>query len=204
MKIHGFIIFILIAVFAASLPAETPWSYSMNASFLDYSWTDDASGNIIQEQMLGLDIRGSAIVKPTGFYYGTYLSFAYPISTWEYDADNETESSDDSSYDLYISAGVPFGYRWAMPNGRSGAYLGGGPAFQTLFKFQDHMNGSGGLFLEFGIESLRDKGVGFSFGTRLVMAWGAFSTDGYTYSERPMVTTSSFFLGLSWKGTRRS
>lgn len=202
MKLRGFIMIILLTTAAFSLSAETTWSYSMGVSGIDYSWTDENSGNILQVQMVGLDIRGSAIVKPVGFYYGTYLSFAIPVLMWEYDPLDDTAYSVDSSYDLYISAGVPFGYRWVLPKGRSGAYVGAGPSFQALFEFQNQMRGSGGLFFEFGIESLREKGVGVSFGTRLMMAWGSFSTDGYTYAEQPMVTTSSLFLGLSWKGTR--
>lgn len=204
MKLQRVITLLLFVVVAVSLPAETPWSYSLAVSSIDYSWTDEATGNILQEQMIGLEIRGSEIVTPWGFYFGTYLSFAVPTFGWEIDTFDETVAYADSNYDFYTSFGIPFGYRWVLPRGRTGAYLGAGPSFQALFDFQDHLNGSGGLFLEFGIESLRSKGVGVSFGTRLIMGWGSFSTDGNSYTEEPVVTTTSIFLGLSWTGTRGS
>lgn len=202
MKPHVCTIFILLILCTGSLVAETPWSYSVGVSSIDYTWADENSVNAFQEQMVGLEIRGSAIVEHTGFYYGTYLSFALPVFGWEIDHLNEISYVNESIYDFYTSFGIPFGYRWAFPRGRSGVYLGAGPSFQALFKFQDYMWGSGGLFFEFGFESLRSKGVSLSFGTRLIMAWGSFATDGYRYAELPTVTTTSIFLGLSWKGTR--
>ncbi len=202
MKLRGFLLLIILLSFSGVLYAETPWSYTLAVSGQDYTWTDEHSGTLIQEQMIGLEIRGSAILNPMGFYYGTYLSFGMPLVSWEYNPVDEVSTYSDSAYDFYASFGIPFGYRWVLPRSLTGVYLGLGPSFQTLFKFNDHIWGSGGVFWEFGIETIKTKGVKFSMGTRMVMAWGSFATDGSVITRQPSVTTTTFFMGLSWRGTR--
>ena len=185
-----------------ALHAGIPWTYSLGVSGLDYIWLDEDTGNHIQEQMVGLDIRGSAILKPMGFYYGTFLSFAWPLLNREYDLVNETSTENSSGYDLYMSFGIPFGYRWQLPRSYTAIYLGLGPSMQGLFDFDSHFWGSGGLFWEFGVETLSSEGVEISMGARMIMGWGSFATDGSRVVERPLATTSIFFIGLSWTGTR--
>lgn len=184
------------------LHAETLWTYSLGVSGLDYTWLDEDTGNYMQEQMVGLDIRGSAILKPMGFYYGTFLSFARPLLNREYDLVDETSTENSSGYDLYMSFGIPFGYRWQLPRSYTAVYLGLGPSMQGLFDFDSHFWGSGGLFWEFGVETLSSEGVEISMGARMIMGWESFVTDGSRVAERPSATTSIFFIGLSWTGTR--
>ncbi len=202
MKKHRFLILILCLFLPGALYAGTLWSYSLGVSGLDYTWVDEDTGNYMQEQMAGLEIRGSAILKSTGFYYGTFLNFAVPLLNWEQDLINETLTMDYSGYNFYISFGIPFGYRWKLPRSETAVYLGLGPSMQGLFDFDSHVWGSGGIFWEFGVETLSSKGVDLSVGARMIVGWGSFATDGSLVAERPLVTTSVFFIGISWTGTR--
>ncbi len=202
MKLHSLVIFLLIASLSGKLYAENPWTYSLGISGVDYNWVDEASGNLIQEQMVGLDIRGSSIRNLTGFYYGSYISIARPMVSWNYEEMSDTVTMDYSRYDMYLSFGIPFGYRWQMPGISSAFYLGIGPSFQGLFDFDSHLWGSGGLFWEFGFETLKIKGVSFSVGGRVIMSLGSFVTDGSSIAEAVDATGSAFFIGMSWTGNR--
>lgn len=193
---------IFLMLMSAFLYSEAPWSYSVAASGHDYTWVDEDSGLYTQEQMVGLDIRGSAILNPTGFYYGTFLSFARPLIGWESEMDGEIATSIYSGYDLYAAFGFPFGFRRALPRPGTGVYIGFGPAMQALIDFDSHVWGSAGLFWEFGLEALSTRGVKLSLGARMILGWASFSTDGHDFTERPDVTTSTLYLGLSWRGTR--
>ncbi len=203
MKFSFFLIVLLFSLFSLSLYAENPWTYSLGISGLDYNWIDENSGNLIQEQMVGLDIRGASIRNLTGFYYGSYISIARPMVYWSYEEMSDTATMDYSSYDMYMSFGIPFGYRWQMPRISSAIYLGIGPSFQSLFDFDSHLWGSGGLFWEFGFETLKSKGVSFSVGGRVIMSLGSFVTDGSYSAEAIDATGSAFFIGISWTGNRR-
>ena len=192
----------MFTLFAVSLSAENPWSYSLGFTGLDLNWTDDDSGLQLQEQMVGLDIRGSAIGKPTGFYYGSFISVARPFVYWVYDDLNGEVSKGNPRYDMYLSFGLPFGYRWQMSRISSAFYLGLGPSFQSLFDFDSHLWGSGGIFWEFGFETLKEKGLSFSVGGRVIMSLGSFITDGSHTVEALDATASAFFIGISWRGNR--
>ena len=202
MKMSLRIGLVLIISISGSLYAENPWVYSMGISSVDYTWLDEESGAPLQEQMLGLDIRGESFRKPTEFYYGTYISIARPIMSWGYDEINDITVLDDSNYDMYVSCGIPFGYRWAMHNNSTAFYLGTGPFFQGLFDFDSYLLGSGGIFVEFGFETVKTKGISFSIGGRVNMSLGSFVTDGSYFHEAIDAASSVFFIGVSWIADR--
>ncbi len=202
MKLSLFPILILCLFLPVSLFAENPWTYSLGVSGIDYTWIDKDSGVILQEQMIGLDIRGASMMNLTGFYYGSFISIARPMIYWEYDNLNETSSMDYSRYDLYVAFGIPFGYRWQLPRSFNAVYLGVGPSMQSLFDFDNHLWGTGGIFWEFGFETLSTKKITLSIGGRMLIPIGSFITDGSSVAEGIDATSSVFFIGLSWTGNR--
>jgi len=171
MNFRVYFLIVICLLFSTTLFAENPWSYSLGLSGLNYDWIDDESGNLIQEKMVGLELRGASIRKPTGFYYGSYISIARPLILWEHDELSDELMMGSSRYDMYLSFGLPLGYRWKMRGIPSAFYLGIGPAFQGMFDFDSYLWGSGGLFCEFGFETLKTKGISFSIGGRINIPW---------------------------------
>jgi len=170
---------------------------------MDCYWMDEESGILIQEQMAGVDIRGASIRSFTGFYYGTYISIGRPMFRWIYNELDDTVQMSSSQFDMYASFGIPFGYRWQFPGRSTAFYLGAGPSFLGLFDFGSHMWGSGGIFCEFGLETLKTEGIAVSIGGRVVIPLGSFITDGTYISEAMDGTSSAFTIGMSWTGNRR-
>jgi len=202
MRLKPSVVFLIFTFFSVPLSAENPWSYSLGVSGLDLTWTDEDTGTLVQEQVFGLDIRGSSIGTPTGFYYGSYISIGRPVVHWVYDDSSDTVTMDSSRYDMYFSFGLPFGYRWQMSRLSSYFYLGLGPSFQGLVDFDNHLWGSGNIFWEFGFETLKTKGVAFSMGGRVIIPITSFVSDGSYTAEAADRAASVFFLGMSWRGQR--
>lgn len=196
---------ILTLLFVSSgtaLFAAAPWAYSVGFSGLDLSWEGENEDILIQEQVLGLDFRGSAILPRSGFYYGSFINFSLPLMRVVDDPLAEETVVGDSEYDFYTAFGIPFGYRWNIASGRMGVYLGAGPAMQLMIDFDHHVWGSGGMALEIGIETLKGKGVGISVGSRFLMSFGAFTVAGQDVVDAAIPLSTMFHIGISWTGER--
>jgi len=202
MRVKPAVVFLILTISSVSLSAENPWSYSLGIAGMDLNWTDEVTGNPVQEQIFSLDVRGSSIGNPTGFYYGSFLSIGRPVVHWVYDDLSDAVIMDSSRYDMYFAFGLPFGYRWQMSRLTDAFYLGLGPSFQGLVDFDSHLWGSGGIFWEFGFETLKTKGVSFSVGGRVIIPIASFVTDGSYTAEAVDRVASVLFIGMSWRGNR--
>ena len=199
--------FLTLFVLSVAAASAAPWSYSLGVSVQDITWEDEDAGGervFVQEQAAGLDVRGSAILPNTDFYYGTFINLSAPFVRVVDHPEAEDLDYSSPTYNLSAAVGIPLGWRWRIADERMGLYVGAGPAFQMLFDFDDHWQGSGGLVLEFGLETLKTEGVGISVGTRAILPFGAFSVAaGRDEVADPVLPVgATFHVGISWTGER--
>lgn len=211
MRVYKALFLLILAVcYSSALSAENTWSYSFGLSGTDYVWVESGSDLMWREHLPGLEIRGSAIIKPTGFYYGNFLNVSVPFAVSMYDEILDTSETFDSVHNLYLSSGLTFGYRWELKRRGNAFFTGVGPAAMMLADFDSHIWLSGGLAFEFGMESLGNSGIRFSFTCRGITGLGSTLVDletadihGEGFYDAPIPRAVSLILGISWTAVRK-
>ena len=194
--------------FTAAVSADNLWSYSLGLAGTDYFWVDDSGVSVWQEQLLGGELRGSAVIKPTGLYFANFVNVSVPTYLYHQDLVTGTITTYYSGHDLYSSLGLTFGYRTDLR--RLGAFfVGVGPTATAIADFDSHVWLSGGISVEFGLEFIKRKGIGFGFTSRATMPLAAmlidleeFDAAGAGYYSAPEPTSITIVFGISWASVR--
>ena len=199
---------VLVLLFtAASLFAENRWSYTLGLTGNELAVSSGSADTYYLQQMVGVDLRGAALLETSGFYYGTFISASFPVLLEEINPYLETTEYLTPEHDFILFTGIPFGFRSSLNTGSTGFYTGFGPAMMMSVDLDEHLWISGMVTLEMGIEHTGRKGVGFGFGLRGSLGLASILVDTrkpdqpeYRAAPDPMVL--SLVMGISWTAVR--
>lgn len=189
------------------LSADNLWSYTLGFTGSDMAVSGVSSDTYYVQQMIGVDLRGSAVLESSGFYYGTFISVSFPVSLEEINPYLETIEYLTPNHNLVAIAGVPFGFRAPLYMEEGGFYTGFGPGVMVSADYDDHLWVSGLIALEMGMEHIARKGVSLGFGLRAYVGLSSIlvnlkNFDQFEYSSAPDPMVLSLVMGISWTSIR--
>ena len=206
-RVSRYLLTAILVLSSANLFADNLWSYTLGFTGNDMAVSGVTPETYYLQQMLGFDLRGSAVLESSSFYYGTFINVSFPVTLEEIDPYLETVEYLTPNHNLVVITGIPFGFRASLNMGQGGFYTGVGPGVMVSADYDDHLWISGLIALEMGIEHIGRQGVGFGFGIRAYAGLASIhadlqNLDQFSYESAPDPMVLSLVMGISWTAIR--